>query len=75
MAVGLTVTFVPALGLPRAISLPAKEVTGCVEEMVAGSIAIGLGGYLTVKADLDYTFAGNQYHYPAASVRSKHIPF
>ena len=54
MADGLTVPFALAAGLSGAISDPAIIVTAGLAEIAAGSIAMGLGGYLAAKSDADH---------------------
>ena len=54
MADGLTVPFALAAGLSGAVSDPAIIVTAGLAEIAAGSIAMGLGGYLAAKSDADH---------------------
>jgi VIT1/CCC1 family predicted Fe2+/Mn2+ transporter len=54
MADGLTVPFALAAGLSGAISNSAIIVTAGLAEIAAGSIAMGLGGYLAAKSDADH---------------------
>jgi len=49
MSDGLTVPFALAAGLSGAVSSTAVVVTAGLAEIVAGSIAMGLGGYLAGK--------------------------
>jgi vacuolar iron transporter family protein len=51
MSDGLTVPFALAAGLSGALASSSIVVTAGVAEMAAGSIAMGLGGYLAAKAD------------------------
>ena len=51
MADGLTVPFALAAGLTGAIASTRIVVTAGLAEIVAGSIAMGLGGYLAAKTD------------------------
>lgn len=54
MADGLTVPFALAAGLSGAIDSNAIVITAGIAEIVAGSIAMGLGGYLAGKTDSDH---------------------
>lgn len=54
MSDGLTVPFALAAGLSGAVSASALVVTAGIAEIVAGSIAMGLGGYLAGKTDVDH---------------------
>src|SRR5882672_12283546 len=54
MADGLTVPFALAAGLTGAISNAGIVVTAGLAEIAAGSIAMGLGGYLAAKSDADH---------------------
>jgi VIT1/CCC1 family predicted Fe2+/Mn2+ transporter len=54
MADGLTVPFALAAGLSGAVSDPAIIVTAGLAEIAAGSIAMGLGGYLAAKSDAEH---------------------
>ncbi|AYL99117.1 VIT1/CCC1 transporter family protein [Mucilaginibacter celer] len=54
MSDGLTVPFALAAGLSGAISSSALVVTAGIAEIVAGSIAMGLGGYLAGKTEADH---------------------
>src|SRR5438105_11171731 len=54
MADGLTVPFALAAGLSGAVSNPAIIVTAGLAEIAAGSIAMGLGGYLAAKSDAEH---------------------
>src|SRR5436190_4340118 len=54
MSDGLTVPFALAAGLSGAVSDPAIIVTAGLAEIAAGSIAMGLGGYLAAKSDADH---------------------
>ena len=51
MADGLTVPFALAAGLTGAIASTGIVVTAGLAEIAAGSIAMGLGGYLAAKTD------------------------
>jgi len=51
---GLTVPFALAAGLTGAVDSTAVVVTAGLAEIVAGSIAMGLGGYLAGKSDVEH---------------------
>jgi VIT1/CCC1 family predicted Fe2+/Mn2+ transporter len=51
---GLTVPFALAAGLTGAVDSTALVVTAGLAEIVAGSIAMGLGGYLAGKSDVEH---------------------
>ena len=54
MSDGLTVPFALAAGLSGAIDASAIVVTAGLAEVAAGSIAMGLGGYLAGKSDAEH---------------------
>jgi VIT1/CCC1 family predicted Fe2+/Mn2+ transporter len=54
MADGLTVPFALAAGLSGAIQQSGIVVTAGLAEIAAGSIAMGLGGYLAAKSDAEH---------------------
>lgn len=54
MADGLTVPFALAAGLSGAVASTAIIVTAGLAEIVAGSIAMGLGGYLAGRSDVEH---------------------
>ena len=54
MADGLTVPFALAAGITGAIASTRIVVTAGLAEIVAGSIAMGLGGYLAAKTDAEH---------------------
>ena len=54
MADGLTVPFALAAGLTGAINSIEIIVTAGLAEIAAGSIAMGLGGYLAAKSDAEH---------------------
>lgn len=55
MADGLTVPFALAAGLSSlAVSTTAIVITGGLAEIAAGSIAMGLGGYLAARTDAEH---------------------
>ncbi len=51
MADGLTVPFALAAGLSAAVAKTDVIVTAGLAEVVAGAIAMGLGGYLAARSD------------------------
>src|SRR5689334_8902783 len=54
MSDGLTVPFALAAGLSGAVSSAAIIVTAGLAEIAAGSIAMGLGGYLAARSDAEH---------------------
>lgn len=54
MADGLTVPFALAAGLAGAISSTAIIITAGLAEVAAGAIAMGLGGYLAARTDIEH---------------------
>ena len=54
MSDGLTVPFALAAGLSGAITSTSVIVTAGLAEIAAGSIAMGLGGYLAAKSDAEH---------------------
>jgi VIT1/CCC1 family predicted Fe2+/Mn2+ transporter len=54
MSDGLTVPFALAAGLTGAVASTGIVVKGCLAEIAAGSIAMGLGGYLAAKTDAEH---------------------
>lgn len=54
MSDGLTVPFALAAGLTGAIAASSIVITAGFAEIAAGSIAMGLGGYLAAKSDSDH---------------------
>jgi len=54
MADGLTVPFALAAGISAAIASTQLVVTAGLAEIVAGSIAMGLGGYLAARSDHEH---------------------
>jgi vacuolar iron transporter family protein len=63
MSDGLTVPFALAAGLSGAVDTTRIIVTAGLAEIAAGSIAMGLGGYLAAKSDAE--------HYQAERERAK----
>src|SRR5262245_8080477 len=54
MSDGLTVPFALAAGLSGAISISSVILTAGFAEIAAGSIAMGLGGYLAARSDAEH---------------------
>ena len=54
MSDGLTVPFALAAGMSGAVSSNAIVITAGIAEIVAGCIAMGLGGYLAGKTELEH---------------------
>lgn len=54
MSDGLTVPFALAAGLAGAVGSNSIIVTAGMAEIAAGSIAMGLGGYLAAKTDIEH---------------------
>ncbi len=63
MSDGLTVPFALAAGLSGAVSATRIIVTAGLAEIAAGSIAMGLGGYLAARSDAE--------HYASERVREE----
>jgi len=57
MSDGLTVPFALAAGLSGAVSTTSIIVTAGLAEITAGSIAMGLGGYLAAKSDAEHYYS------------------
>jgi VIT1/CCC1 family predicted Fe2+/Mn2+ transporter len=57
MSDGLTVPFALAAGLTGAIAASNLVITAGFAEIAAGSIAMGLGGYLAAKSDYEHYFS------------------
>jgi vacuolar iron transporter family protein len=64
MSDGLTVPFALAAGLTGAVDSARVIVVAGLAEIAAGSIAMGLGGYLAAKTDAD--------HYASERTREEH---
>ena len=54
MSDGLTVPFALAAGLSGAVAASRVVVTAGLAEVAAGSIAMGLGGYMAARSDLEH---------------------
>ena len=63
MSDGLTVPFALAAGLSGAVSSSTLVVTAGIAEIVAGSIAMGLGGFLAGKTEADHYHSELQREY------------
>ena len=61
---GLTVPFALAAGLSGAVASSGLVITAGLAEIVAGSIAMGLGGYLAGRTEVE--------HYQAEQARERH---
>jgi VIT1/CCC1 family predicted Fe2+/Mn2+ transporter len=57
MSDGLTVPFALAAGLSGAVNTSSIIVTAGLAEIAAGSIAMGLGGYLAARSDAEHYFS------------------
>ena len=60
MSDGLTVPFALAAGLSGAVDSTAIIITAGLAEIAAGSIAMGLGGYLAARGDAEHYQAERQ---------------
>lgn len=60
MADGLTVPFALAAGISGAISAAHVVITAGVAEIAAGSIAMGLGGYLAARSEAEHFYSERQ---------------
>jgi VIT1/CCC1 family predicted Fe2+/Mn2+ transporter len=63
MSDGLTVPFALTAGLSGAVSTNTIIITAGIAEIIAGSIAMGLGGYLAGKTEYDHFFAEQKREY------------
>lgn len=57
MADGLTVPFALAAGITGAINAVQVVITAGVAEIVAGAIAMGLGGYLAARSEAEHYYS------------------
>ena len=72
MSDGLTVPFALAAGLSGAVANTRLIVIGGLAEIAAGSIAMGLGGYLAAKGDADaFQALDRQYRANPVVVRER----
>jgi len=74
MADGLTVPFALAAGLSAAVSSSSVVVTAGLAEVAAGAIAMGLGGYLAARSDVEhYDSEAKREDYEIEHLRSREI--
>ena len=74
MSDGLTVPFALAAGLSGAVGSSAIIVIAGIAEIAAGSIAMGLGGYLAGKTEQDhYTSEVKREHHEVEHLRDREI--
>jgi predicted membrane protein (TIGR00267 family) len=74
MSDGLTVPFALAAGLSGAVSSSDLVVTAGLAEIVAGSIAMGLGGYLSGRTEIDhYNSEMKREYYEIEHLRHKEV--
>ncbi len=74
MSDGLTVPFALAAGLSGAVDKSSIIVIAGIAEIAAGSIAMGLGGYLAGKTEQDhYNSEVTREHYEVENLRHKEI--
>ena len=63
MSDGLTVPFALTAGLTGAVNSNSIVITAGIAEIIAGSIAMGLGGYLAGKTDYEHFHAEKKREY------------
>ena len=68
MSDGLTVPFALTAGLSGAVQSNSIVITAGIAEIIAGSIAMGLGGYLAGKTEYDHYFAELKREYTEVEV-------
>lgn len=74
MSDGLTVPFALAAGLSGAVSSTSLVITAGIAEIAAGSIAMGLGGYLAGRAEIDhYDSEKRREYYEVEHLKYKEI--
>jgi len=74
MADGLTVPFALAAGLSAAVQSTDVIVTAGLAEVVAGAIAMGLGGYLAARTDAEhYAAEESRENYEIENIRAREI--
>lgn len=74
MSDGLTVPFALAAGLSGAVEASSLVITAGIAEIAAGSIAMGLGGYLAGRAEIDhYASEQKREYYEVDNLRDKEI--
>ena len=74
MSDGLTVPFALAAGLSGAVDQSSLVITAGIAEIAAGSIAMGLGGYLAGRAEIDhYDSEQKREYYEVDNLREKEV--
>ena len=74
MSDGLTVPFALAAGLSGAVDSSSLVITAGIAEIAAGSIAMGLGGYLAGRAEIDhYDSEKRREYYEIEHLKEKEI--
>lgn len=74
MSDGLTVPFALAAGLSGAVDSTGIIVIAGIAEIAAGSIAMGLGGYLAGKTELDHYYSEEKReYYEVENLREREI--
>lgn len=74
MADGLTVPFALAAGLSAAVSSSSVVVTAGLAEVAAGAIAMGLGGFLAARSDVEhYDSEAKREDYEIEHLRAREI--
>lgn len=74
MSDGLTVPFALAAGLSGAVDHSSLVITAGIAEIAAGSIAMGLGGYLAGRAEIDhYDSEQKREYYEVDNLREKEV--
>lgn len=74
MSDGLTVPFALAAGLSGAVANSSLVITAGIAEIAAGSIAMGLGGYLAGRAEIDhYSAEQKREFYEVENLRDTEI--
>lgn len=68
MSDGLTVPFALTAGLSGAVNTNKIVITAGIAEIIAGSIAMGLGGYLAGKTAYDHYYAEQKREYQEVEV-------
>jgi VIT1/CCC1 family predicted Fe2+/Mn2+ transporter len=68
MSDGLTVPFALTAGLSGAVSSNTIVITAGIAEIIAGSIAMGLGGYLAGQTAYDHYFAEQKREYQEVEI-------
>ncbi len=68
MSDGLTVPFALTAGLSGAVNTNTIVITAGIAEIIAGSIAMGLGGYLAGKTAYDHYYAEQKREYQEVEV-------